>query len=106
MRRRAKVDANQAEIVSALRKAGRSVVDLSAVGNGCTDLLVGWGGQMFGKNILMEIKNDKAQKSDRVLTKAQIDFHRDWRGPIVVVETVEDALEAAGIRKKYGSSIG
>jgi hypothetical protein len=40
VRRAAKVDANHGEIVKALRSAGCGVLDLSAVGNGCPDLLV------------------------------------------------------------------
>jgi len=93
MRRRAKVDANQPEIVAALRRVGASVVDLSAVGGGCPDIQAGY----KGVNYNIEIKNGGAQKSDRVLTKAQIDFHRDWRGQICVVENVAEALAVIGV---------
>ena len=41
MRRAARTDANQAEIVAALRGVGASVQPLHAVGQGCPDLLVG-----------------------------------------------------------------
>jgi hypothetical protein len=41
MRRAAKIDANQPQIVEALRKAGATVHSLAAVGNGIPDLLVG-----------------------------------------------------------------
>jgi hypothetical protein len=41
LRRASKVDANQREVVAALRGAGASVQLLHAVGEGCPDLLVG-----------------------------------------------------------------
>ena len=44
MRRAAKIDENQPEIVDALRAMGCSVTILSAVGNGCPDILVGFRG--------------------------------------------------------------
>jgi hypothetical protein len=42
MRRIARVDKNQAEIVSALRKAGARVLHLHQHGEGCPDILVGF----------------------------------------------------------------
>jgi len=96
MRRRAKIDANQAEIIAALRRVGASVIDLAAVGGGCPDIQAGY----KGINYNIEIKNGRAQKSDRVLTPAQVAFHRDWRGQICVVETVDEALAAIGIHKQ------
>ena len=48
----AKVDANQADIVAALRRIGATVQCLHQVGHGCPDLLVGW----HGENILLEVK--------------------------------------------------
>ncbi|HJP47915.1 hypothetical protein [Acinetobacter venetianus] len=44
MRRAAKIDANQTEIVKALRKFGASVQSLASTGKGCPDLLVGFRG--------------------------------------------------------------
>ena len=40
MRMYGKVDANQAEIVKALRQVGMSVLSLAPMGKGCPDLLV------------------------------------------------------------------
>lgn len=40
MRRAGRIDANQAEIVKALRAIGCSVQSLAGVGNGCADLVV------------------------------------------------------------------
>jgi hypothetical protein len=90
MRRAAKVDANQAEIVAALRKIGASVQPLHAVGAGCPDLLVGW----RGITTLLEVKDGKKPPSARKLTEDQVRWHAEWRGQVTVVETIEQAIEA------------
>ena len=95
MRRRAAVDANQAEIVAALRRVGASVCDLSALGAGCPDVLVGY----RGVNYAVEIKDGGKFKSQRKLTPAQVAWHRDWRGQVCIVETVDEALRAIGAVK-------
>lgn len=91
MRRAAKIDANQNEIVEALRDAGYSVCVTSVVGQGFPDLIVGKGG-IPRTNVLMELKDGSLPPSKRKLTPQQVEFHRNWQGPICVVETVEDAL--------------
>jgi hypothetical protein len=87
VRRAAKVDDNQRPIVKALRDifGPDCVFDLSAVGRGCPDLMVG----VRGVNLLMEIKMDKGK-----LTTDQVIFHREWAGQVVVVRTLQDALDA------------
>ena len=88
MRRAAKVDRNQREIVAALRGVGATVQPLHAVGQGCPDLLVGF----RGRNILIEVKDWQAANSDRVLTDRQNDWHGGWKGQVAIVETSEAAL--------------
>lgn len=83
MRRAAKIDANQAEIVAALRAVGCSVQTLAAVGAGVPDLLVG----VSGVNLLMEVKTASGK-----LTKDQIPWHEQWRGQVAIVRTVDEAL--------------
>lgn len=91
MRRRAKVDANQAEIVAALRRAGATVQSLAEIGDGCPDLLVG----RAGKTLLIEIKDGAQPPSKRQLTEDQLRWHGDWRGgALAVVCDVESALRA------------
>ena len=90
MRRAAKVDANQAEIVQALRQIGATVQSLAAVGNGCPDLLVGF----RGKNWLLEIKDGNKPPSAQALTPHQVEWHRVWQGRVVVVNSVESAIAA------------
>ena len=85
MRIAARTDANQAEIVRALRDAGFSVQLLHRVGQGCPDLLVGqpW------SNVLLEVKTAKGE-----LTVDEREFLAHWRGPWAIVRTVQEAMEA------------
>lgn len=89
MRRAAKIDANQPEIVQALRKAGASVQSLAGIGVGCPDLLVGF----QGKTALVEIKDGQKVKSAQKLTADQTDWHASWRGgTLATVDGVDAAL--------------
>jgi hypothetical protein len=90
-----KRDDNHTEIVKALRHACCSVFDLSSVGGGCPDILVG----VHGKNILLEIKRPKAKgQEEGEKTPAQKKFFAEWRGEAYVVQTVDEALQACGVR--------
>ena len=93
MRRAAKVDANQREVVAALRDAGATVQLLHAVGEGCPDLLVGY----KGLNMLLEVKDGSKPPSAQKLTPQQEIWHQDWRGHRVVVNSPEAALAAIGV---------
>lgn len=94
----ARVDGNHAEIVRALRAAGCGVVDLSAVGGGVPDLLVhGPAYPECRMAILMEVKDGRRPPSGRKLTKVQRDFHAQWKGGLVVVTSVAEALAAVGV---------
>ena len=88
MRRAAKVDANQTQVVEALRAAGATVQSLAAVGQGVPDLLVGFRGQ----TVLLEVKDGRKPPSERRLTEQQLDWHGAWRGgPLAVVDGVDAA---------------
>ncbi len=83
-----KTDANQSSIVSALRQVGASVVDLSAVGRGVPDLLVGFRGRTY----LLEVKNKLGRNR---LTADQDVFLAWWHGvPPIIVYNESDALTA------------
>jgi len=99
MRRAAKVDFNQREVVAALRGAGATVQLLHAVGEGCPDLLVGY----RGGNYLLEVKDGSKPLSKQKLTPQQEAWHRDWRGHRVVVNSPEAALAAIGVIAIVGS---
>ena len=93
MRRAARTDRNQPEIVAALRKVGASVISLAAVGDGVPDLLVGFRRSTY----LLEIKDGKQPPSKRELNEEQVDWHMDWiGGPCTVVNNVEEALAFIG----------
>ena len=90
----AKVDANQTEIVNALRKIGASVTSTAAQHKGFPDLVVGY----KGVNYLMEIKDSNKPPSQRKLTPDQIIFHKSWNGQIAVVTSVQDAFDVLGVK--------
>jgi hypothetical protein len=85
-----RTDANQASIMAVLRQVGATVVDLSAVGKGCPDLLVGHRGVTY----LLEVKNVKGKNKT---TPDQDVFYAWWRGaPVAIVRTADEALQAIG----------
>ena len=89
MRRAAKIDDNQPEIVEAARMMGCTVQPLHSVGKGCPDLLVG----ISGINDLWEVKDGAKRPSERRLTADQIIWHDAWRGcQVQVVDSVEKAI--------------
>lgn len=79
-----RVDANQLEIVKALEKIGCVVLEIGWP----VDLLVGY----RRHNFLIEIKDPDKVESERELTDAQVEFFAKWRGQVVKVETVHEAL--------------
>jgi Holliday junction resolvase len=89
-RRAARVDANQAEVVKALRKAGCSVRSLASVGDGMPDLLVGYG----RVNVLLEVKDGSKPLSKQRLTKDERAFFMSWRGFVRIVNNAEGAVQA------------
>lgn len=86
MKRNARVDDNQKQIVEVFRKSGFTVLHLHAVGQGCPDLLVA----KHGKNVLVEVKDGKKPPSKQKLTPAQQSFHQAWRGQIMIVRSISD----------------
>lgn len=84
MRRAARTDDNQDEIVKALRKCGFQVEIIGKP----VDLLVANRQRTF----ILEVKNEDG--ADR-LTQYQIEFLARWPGEFHIVKTVSQALEAA-----------
>jgi hypothetical protein len=81
MRRAARVDANQEQIVSVLRAAGAVVWIIGLP----VDLLVGYKNHTF----LVEIKTDSKKR----LTKLQADFFENWcGGTLCRIDNPEAAL--------------
>jgi Holliday junction resolvase len=79
-----KVDNNQLEIVKAFRSMGATVLNLSTVGKGCPDLLIGY------KNIsvLVEVKSKTGK-----FTEPQLKFMEQWKGGAVNrIDSVDGAI--------------
>lgn len=93
-----RVDANQPEIVKALRSMGASVQPIHVVGKGCPDLLVGW----RNTNWLFEVKDGSLPPSRRELTDDEVKFAQGWRGQVATVETVEDCFRVMGVYPAKG----
>lgn len=92
MRRAARTDANQNEIVQALRDVGATVAVTSMIGSGFPDIVAGY----RGVNYLIEIKDGSKPPSKRRLTKDEQEFHDLWRGAVVVVNDIDEALKLIG----------
>lgn len=88
-----RVDANQPEIVEALRRAGCEVLHLHMVGHGCPDILVG----RHGVNYLLEIKDGAKPPSKRVLTEDEVKWHGKWGGQVSVIASIEEAYRVVGL---------
>ncbi len=84
MRRAAKKDANHNPIADVFKAMGCSVLDLSRVGEGCPDILVGFPHTA----VLVEIKTATGKLLD-----TQLRFIRDWVGRVEVVRSEEEAIE-------------
>ena len=96
-RRAAAIDANQPEIVKALRQAGASVHPTHKEGQGFPDLAVGF----RGKNYLIEVKDGSLPPSRRCLTPHQVDWHDAWRGQVFIVNNVPEALAVIGVKDTW-----
>lgn len=83
MRRAAKVDSNQVEIVNCLRQLGCSVAVTSTIGKGFPDLVVG----IAGKTCLVEVKAKKG-----TYTPDQLAFMASWKGNFYTLRTREDCV--------------
>ena len=85
MRRAARVDENQTEIVKALREAGAYVYYIKEP----CDLLVGY----EGETLLMEVKNPDSAYGKKGFNENQLDFAENWKGgPFCLVDSVESAM--------------
>ncbi len=97
MRRAAKVDRNQSEIVEALRKVGAFVEPkLSRVGEGCPDLLICFRGVWR----VLEVKDWALPPSGRKLTPKEAAWGlaaATVGGEVPVIESVADALRVIGV---------
>jgi hypothetical protein len=90
MRRAARADRNQPEIVAALRGVGATVQPLHTIGKGCPDALIGY----RGRNLLFEIKDGLLVPSKQALTSDELKWHEFWHGQVCTVNSIEAAIAA------------
>jgi len=88
MRRAAKVDDNQPDIVKAFRGLGWSVLIVSQLKR-CCDLFV----SKNGRTVAVEIKDGSKVPSRRKLTEGETEFRDSWQGEWRLVESVDDVIE-------------
>jgi len=81
-------DANEPEIIAAYEAVG-ATVDQNPIGEGRTDLDVGF----RGVNYKVEVKTSKGK-----LNAKQEEWHKSWRGQKAIVRNVKEALEVIGIK--------
>jgi len=85
-----RTDRNHAEIRDAFLALHCSVHDTSMVGGGFPDLVVGINTPRNGRvNLLIEVK----PSNDSVISKAQMEFHRAWRGRVVTVWNTSQVVD-------------
>lgn len=93
MRRIARIDGNQKQIVEQLRRLGVTVLHTHQLKN-CFDILVGY----EGKNYAFEIKDGSKPKSARQLTEGEQKFFDIWKGQVNKVESIEEICKIIGIK--------
>ena len=98
MRRNARIDRNQNEIVLFIRNYGGTVLITSQLKN-CFDILVGYAGH----NIIMEIKDGLLPPSKQKLTKGEYNFRDTWKGGYYHI--VRSVNECEQILKDYNNYI-
>jgi len=64
---------------------GASVLSMATLGRGAPDIAVGWRGSTY----LAEIKDGKKKWK---LTDDQQRFHSEWKAPIAILESVDQAI--------------
>lgn len=95
MKRAARIDANQPEIVGAFRDAGWMVHVTSQFGGGFPDLVCA----RLGRVVFVEVKDGSKPESARRLTPEQVVWHEQWRdhASVRVVESVKDVRRIVGL---------
>jgi hypothetical protein len=87
MRRAARRDANEGDIIKAMRAEGAYVKVIND--EGLFDLLVNY----RGETMLIEVKDGAKPPSARRLTDAEQKFHDEWPGSdLFIVNSVEEAI--------------
>ena len=89
MRFKARRDDNHKAMIETLRNLGISVADTAQLGSGFPDCVCAYGFM----TCLVEIKDGEKSPSERKLTSDEEKFHKNWRGKIFIVESIDDCLK-------------
>lgn len=92
-RQNARKDDNQDEIVKRAEALGASVWLTHQIGNGGPDIVIGVDNGDKHFNIMVEIKDGKKCPSQQRLTEAEVKFHRNWKGQICVINSVDQVTD-------------
>lgn len=101
MRKYARQDENHKEVRKAFEAFGCSVCDLSQLGRGVPDILVGFGGLC----IAVEIKDSAKPPSARKLTPDEEKFRMNWKGGYRLVTNLEDVAETVKVLENWHRAI-
>ena len=101
MRKYARQDGNHKAIRSAFERLGCSVADLSPLGDGRPDLLIGFAGLC----LCVEVKDGSKPPSARKLTPDEERFRMDWKGGYRIVENIDHVLETVNVLKGWQRAI-
>jgi len=85
MRKRARVDENQRDIIAAIRKLGATAEPIHQLGDGRPDVLFGY----RGRSGTLEVKAPGGK-----LTEREKEWADEWRGEHHIVYTVNEAIHA------------
>lgn len=88
LRRAARIDVNQPEIVKAFRKLGWYVLIISQLKN-CCDIIV----SKSGRTIAVEIKDGAKPPSAQKLTSGELKFKEEWQGEYRLINCIEDIFK-------------
>jgi hypothetical protein len=100
MRRAAKVDANQPEIVKTFRAMMCSVQHTHMIGEGFPDVIIAT--TKNGPSHLIEIKDGDKPPSKRKLTRDEQKWHDEWLGNVHIVETPAQAEDLVNKLRRAG----
>ena len=102
MRRRARVDANQAAITKAMRQLGAVVTPIHALGKGVPDLLVSWRQNWF----VIEVKDGEKPPSAQQLTPDEKKWIGEQKAPVYLIKSVQEAIGLLADYEFPGRSTG
>lgn len=95
MRRAARIDDNQPEIVNLFRKLGWSVLVISQLKN-CCDIIV----SKSLRTIAIEIKDGSKPPSQQKLTEGEQKFKNAWQGEYAIITSEDDVMALLAVDRR------